>query len=214
MRALDIAVTSIVLIAALAVAQEAIADSEDAMCEFRKDGDTVNKKSGWCTVSQRHGYVSIDLRNGTSWELRPTDSANRYRDQKGNKVVRSNQGSDEVYKWDNKKIVVSFPRGYSGNPYGYSSNRHDYQRGNNYGNTYGNNYGSTPRNLQDLVGEKGGRAEQAMISRGYKLANSSHSGGSSYSNWRERSTGRCVTVRTNNGRYQSIVTVPEADCQR
>ncbi len=159
MRAFDIALTSIVLILTLGVAREAIADSEDAMCEFRKDGDTVNNKSGWCSVSQRHGYVSIDLRNGTSWELRPTDSANRYRDQEGNRVVRSNQGSDDVYKWDNKKIVVSFPRGYT-------------------------------------------------------LANSSHSGGSSYANWRERSTGRCVTVRTNNGRYQSIVTVPEADCQR
>jgi hypothetical protein len=210
MRAFDIAVTSIVLIAALGVAQVAIAGSEDAMCEFRKDGDTVNKKSGWCTVSQRQGYVSIDLRNGTSWDLRPAGSANHYRDQDGNKVVRSNQGSEQVYKWDNKKIVVSYPRGYSGNPYGYSSNRHEYR----YGNDYSNNYGSTPRNLQDLVGEKAGLAEQAMMARGYKLANSSQSGGSSYSNWRERSTGRCVTARTENGRYRSIVTVPDADCRR
>lgn len=221
MRVFSIAVTSFALIASIGVGQQAVASSEDAMCEFRKDGDTVNRKSGWCTVSQRQGYVSIDLRNGMSWDLRPTGSANHYRDESGNKVVRSNQGSEQVYRWDNKKIVVSYPRGYSGNPYGYSSNRHDYRYGGNhgnYGNSYGNNYsnsyGSTPRNLQDLLGEKGGPAEQAMMSRGYKLVNSSQSGGSSYTNWRERSTGHCVAVRTTNGRYQSIVTVPEADCQR
>lgn len=65
--------------------------------------------------------------------------------------------------------------------------------------------------LQDLVGARAAGAENEMISRGYTLASSSKGGGASYTNWRKG--GKCVTVRTANGRYDSIVDVTPLDCK-
>ena len=84
--------TSVLLLGALVVPQAARADSADANCEVRKDGDKQGGKSGPCTFGQRQGYVDIDLRNGDTISLSPANQANQYRDQKGNKVVRTMQG--------------------------------------------------------------------------------------------------------------------------
>lgn len=64
--------------------------------------------------------------------------------------------------------------------------------------------------LQDLVGARGSSGEQQLESRGYQYASASKGGGSSYTNWRKGSS--CVTVRTSEGRYKSIVDAPMADC--
>jgi hypothetical protein len=61
-------------------------------------------------VSQRQGYVDIDLRNGDTFSLRPLDKPGVYKDQKGNKVVRSSLGGGtQEFKWDGKRILVSYP---------------------------------------------------------------------------------------------------------
>lgn len=98
-------------IAALAWTIPSMADTAEAMCEVRKGGETRQGRSGPCDFSQRQGYVSINLRNGETWELRPGDKPNHFRDQKGNKVVRSAAGDSHEYKWDNKKIIVTFTGG-------------------------------------------------------------------------------------------------------
>ena len=67
--------------------------------------------------------------------------------------------------------------------------------------------------LQDLVGAKGSGGEQALQKRGYQLVKGEKSGGASYTNWRHTHTGQCVIVRTADGRYQSLVKAPDADCQ-
>ena len=99
-------------VAALAasVTTPASADSSDATCEIRKDGDTRKGASGPCTFSQRQGYIDIDLRNGETISLSPGNQANNFKDQKGNKVVRTQAGGNtHVYKWDNgKKLTVTF----------------------------------------------------------------------------------------------------------
>ena len=87
------------------------ADTTEAMCEFRKSGETKQGRSGPCDFSQRQGYVSINLRNGERWELSPGGKPNHYRDQKGNKVVLTVRGDTNEYKWEHKKIIVTF---YSG----------------------------------------------------------------------------------------------------
>lgn len=102
------------------------ADSAAATCEVRKDGDKQKGKSGPCTFGQRQGYIEIDLRNGDTYNLRPADKANHYRDQKGNKVVRTGLGGQsQEFKWEGgKKVVVTF----TGNAYGhdnYGYNQHD-----------------------------------------------------------------------------------------
>lgn len=71
--------------------------------------------------------------------------------------------------------------------------------------------GSGAAGLQDLVGAKGSSGESALESRGYTYASGSKSGGSSYTNWSKGS--HCVTVKTLNGRYASIVDAPMADCE-
>lgn len=174
----------------------ALADSSDARCEVRKDGDTKNAQTGPCTFSQRQGYVDIDLRNGDTVSLTPGKKAGVYRDQKGNKVVRSKgNGNSEVFKWENgRKLVVTYL------PHNQSRAHASYQAG------------APAADLADLVGAKGGQAEGQLENRGYVYASGSTSGGAKYSNWYNRSTGRCVTIRTENGRYQSIVQAPPIDC--
>jgi hypothetical protein len=54
-------------------------------------------------------------------------------------------------------------------------------------------------------------SEAELESRGYTYAKGETGGGSSYANWRKGS--HCVTVRTVDGQYESIVDVTMLDCQ-
>ena len=173
------------------------ADTTNANCELYRKGEFKEKASGRCTFSQRQGYVDITLRNGKTFNLTPGNKANHFKDQKGNKVVRSSEGSDaHRYKWDHKRIIVSFQK--SGHSGGSSVE-----------------YGETPANLKDLIGQKGGEAEDKLINRGYVLKNSSRSGNDIYSSWKEKRTGHCIMLRSgaNSGVYKSIVYTMDADCQ-
>ena len=87
-----------------------LADSAQATCEVRKDGDTRKGASGPCTFSQRQGYIDLDLRNGDSYSLTPGGKEGHYHDQKGNKVVRTlTGGGTEEFKWEGgKKIILTF----------------------------------------------------------------------------------------------------------
>lgn len=67
--------------------------------------------------------------------------------------------------------------------------------------------------LQDLVGARGSSGEQVLQDRGYKFVKGEKSGGDSYTNWRHARSGQCITVRTADGRYQSLVKAPDADCR-
>ena len=67
--------------------------------------------------------------------------------------------------------------------------------------------------LQDLVGARGSSGEQVLQDRGYKFVTGEKSGGASYTYWRNTRSGQCVIVRTANGRYESLVKAPDADCR-
>jgi hypothetical protein len=101
--------------------QVARADTAEATCEVRKDGDKQKGKSGPCTFGQRQGYIDIDLKNGDTVALRPTDKANHFKDQHGNKVVRTQSGgSSQTFKWENgKHISVTL------NAPAYNHNKHN-----------------------------------------------------------------------------------------
>ena len=99
-----------------------LADTTDATCEVRKDGETKQGASGPCTFTQRQGYVSIDLRNGQRIELSPGDRPDHYRDEKGHKVVLTASRNSNEYKWDNKKLIVRWStasHGSSGSGHGH-----------------------------------------------------------------------------------------------
>jgi hypothetical protein len=63
--------------------------------------------------------------------------------------------------------------------------------------------GQTPAALNDFVGSRAGQAEGDLVRRGYVLRKSV--GLNSY--WEETATGGCVSIVTNDGRYQSLVYV-------
>lgn len=68
--------------------------------------------------------------------------------------------------------------------------------------------------LEDLIGVRGSSGENEMESRGYEYVGGEKSADSSYTYWREPKTDKCVAVRVSDGRYQSIVYAPAADCDR
>ncbi len=162
--------TSLLLLGAVVVPQTARADSADANCEVRKDGDKQGGKSGPCTFGQRQGYVDIDLKNGDTISLSPANQANHYRDQKGNKVVRTMQGQDQVYKWPNKTITVRFGGGASTQSSGGVGG------------------------LQDMVNGRwvGAEVEEEMARRGYKSVREEAAGG--YVTSVYKGHGKCVIV--------------------
>lgn len=116
--------------------QAARADTRDATCEVRKDGDKQKGKSGPCTFGQRQGYIDIDLKNGDTIRLSPAGNPNHYRDQHGNKVTRKEAGTTAMsLKWENgKHIEVTW----HGNPYG-SYDSHGKHSGHSSSREYGIN---------------------------------------------------------------------------
>ena len=101
---------SLVVLALGGIATPAHADSAEAMCEVRKDGHVKQGQSGPCTFSQRQGYIDLDLRNGETYSLSPGNQPNHFKDQKGNKVVRTQAGGNtQEFKWEGgKKVTVTF----------------------------------------------------------------------------------------------------------
>lgn len=67
--------------------------------------------------------------------------------------------------------------------------------------------------LQDLVGARGSSGEMELQKRGYQFLRTEKSGSDAYSYWKEKKSGKCVTVHTAEGRYQSLVYAPSSDCQ-
>jgi hypothetical protein len=189
-----------VALALLSVTSVAQADSAQATCQVRKDGDTKYGQSGPCTFSQRQGYINLDLRNGDSYSLTPTGKDGQYRDQKGIKVERSLTGSNtEEFRWEGgKKILLTFTGG--------SGSGGSAPAG-------GSDTGSVP-GLQDLVGARASGGESALRSRGYTWVRTEQSGGDSYGYWRENENGQCVVVRTSNGRYASIAYGMDTSCKQ
>lgn len=165
-----LAISSSLLLLGAVMPQSLRADSAAANCEFRKDGEKQGGKSGPCTFGQRQGYVDIDLRNGTTVSLSPTNQPNQYRDKQGNKVVRTMQGQDHVYKWSNKKIIVRFDGGASTQSSGGSGN------------------------LQDMVNGRwvGAEVEEEMARRGYKSVSEQAAGG--YVTSIYKGHGKCMIV--------------------
>ena len=199
MKILKVLSAACIAIATAAPFAPVNADSADAMCEVRKDGDTKRGASGPCTFSQRQGYVDLDLRNGDTYSLAPGNKSGHFKDQKGNKVVRTNASGSEEFKWEGgKKIVVTWVS--TPNAHRPASSHH--------------RAGDTAPDLADLVGAKAGQAEGELQRRGYSYATGSTSGNAKYSSWYNRSTGQCVMIRTEEGRYQSIVEASPVDCGR
>jgi hypothetical protein len=197
-KALVALATILALGTAVSVAR---ADSSEANCQVRKDGETKQGRSGPCTFSQRQGYIDIDLRNGDTYSLSPANKADHFKDQKGNKVVRTQAGGNtQEFKWEGgTKVIVTFGAAESSSGGGHAA--------------VGS--GETPADLADLVNGRrvGGEVDDEMIRRGYTQAKNEVQGDEVYSYWRKSSNSHCVVVHFNASRHvSSIASAFESSC--
>ena len=194
MKALKTLVLPLLFASILAGSGTVLADTAEATCELRKDGEIKQGASGPCTFSQRQGFVSIELRNGERVELSPTDKPDHFKDEKGKTVVRTVTGSGHEYKWDGKKLIVRFG---ATKPSAAT----------------GGGVGDPVSGLQDLVGARGRDGEGTLQQRGYTWIRTEKSDNASFAYWRESRNGQCIVVKTADGRYESIVYGTAADCK-
>ena len=75
------------------------------------------------------------------------------------------------------------------------------------------NTGVTPY-VQDLVGARGSSGENVLQERGFVWVKTEKSDSSSYTYWKHNLSGQCISVRTTNGRYASLVKTPPYDCAK
>ncbi len=183
------------------------ADTVNARCDVFPKGEDRATSSGPCTFSQRQGAVSIQLENGNSYDLLP--SGNRpgnYRDRNGDAAYRQSGLGDrgQIYRLANESIFVYWDTSANGQN---SGNRNRGAAARRQPEA-----GTTVSRLRDLVGARAGQAENTVKKRGYRWVKSDDSG---YSYWLEGRTNYCVTIQTDQGRYQSIVyTGGSGDCQK
>ena len=193
-------------IASLSFAVSVKADTVNARCDVFPKGEDRATSSGPCTFSQRQGAVSIQLENGRSYDLLP--SGNRpgnYRDQNGDAAYRQAGLGDkgQIYRLATESIYVYWDTASSRQNSGNRNRRAAARRQ--------PEAGTTVSRLSDLVGARAGQAENTVKERGYRWVKSDDSG---YSYWLEGKTNYCVTIQTDQGRYQSIVyTGGPQDCK-
>jgi len=70
------------------------------------------------------------------------------------------------------------------------------------------------KDIQDLVGAKGGQAEMVLENRGYTFVGLGAGSRSDHMYWRQPKTSRCVAIRTSDGRYRAIFYATSADCDK
>lgn len=198
-------------IASFCVKVPANADTVNARCDVYPKGEDRAKSSGLCTFSQRQGAVGIQLKNGKRYDLRPVGSnPGNYRDQNGRAAYRQSGLGDkgQIYRLATESIYVYWDTA----PYGQSSGN---PTGGGSAAASQPDAGTTVARLNDLVGARAGQSENALKQRGYRFVKASPSGNSVYSQWLEGKTNYCVTILTEEGRYQSIVYAGNSvDCQK
>lgn len=199
---LSVAVT----IASLLSAVSARADTVNARCDVYPKGGDRATSSGPCTFSQRQGAVGIQLQNGRRYDLRPVgNQPGNYRDQNGRAAYRQAGLGDQgqIYRLANESIFIYWDTASSGQGSGNTMTGRAAAQP---------NVGTTVPRLRDLVGARAGQAENAIRQRGYRFVKADEGG---YTYWLEGRTNYCVTIRTDEGRYQSIAyTGGSADCKK
>jgi hypothetical protein len=204
MKAATMFSISSLILAMSASIPAATADSAEATCQLRKDGETKASASGPCTFSQQQGNIDIDLKNGDTVSLTLGDKANHYKDQKGKSVVRTvlPDGAHE-YKWEGKKLLVTFET--------TGSATHGQQ---GHGKPQADS--DTPANLRDLVGGRrvGGEVDDELVRRGYEHIKDDVNEPDVWSYWRRKGSSECVVVHLDAKRVvQSIAPGLASSCK-
>ncbi len=68
--------------------------------------------------------------------------------------------------------------------------------------------------VQDLIGVKGRDGGGSLKERGFVWVKTEKLDDSSYTYWKHRQSGQCLSVRTTNGRYASLNKTPPFECEK
>lgn len=196
-------------ISSLSLTVSAKADTVQARCEVYAYGNDRPSSSAPCTFSQRQGAVSIELQNGKRYELSPiSNKPGRYRDQNGQVVRLEDRLGDSglVYRFPTKSIFVYWKTN-TEEPQSKKPVPDNSQPITPAARTNIALVGKTVEDLEDLVGARGGQAENAVIQRGYQFVRNEadNSDNRVFAFWRQPGTGLCVAIITKEGRYDRIV---------
>ncbi|MCP9835734.1 MULTISPECIES: hypothetical protein [unclassified Cyanobium] len=74
LKILQVLAASLLSCASVLVATPVLADTVDASCDVFTAGDDKATSSGLCTFSQRQGFVTIRLKGGQTYALKPNAS--------------------------------------------------------------------------------------------------------------------------------------------
>jgi hypothetical protein len=181
-----------------------ITASVEGDCRLFNEKSNNYKYEGKCDVSQQESAnkneYDITLGNGDSYRFiqdgakYKVKTPNGWSDHKATMTDSGNVATFEWYKW---KLTADISEAMESSTKSTATADAD---------------GTVPA-LSDLVGAKAGQAESTVETRGYTWIKTDKSGGSSYTYWRESGSNKCVTIRTADGRYQSIVYAMDIDCQ-
>ncbi|MBI4783000.1 MAG: hypothetical protein HY785_17010 [Oscillatoriophycideae cyanobacterium NC_groundwater_1537_Pr4_S-0.65um_50_18] len=97
------------VVASVTIPFAANADTVDARCDLYPLGEDRASAVVPCTFSQRQGYVTITLQDGTTYDLSPTGSQpGNYRDQNGQAAYRQSGLDDrgQIYRLADQSIYV------------------------------------------------------------------------------------------------------------
>jgi hypothetical protein len=165
--------------------------------------------------------VTLDLRNGDVYNLTPGNEAGHFKDQKGQKVVRTQSGNGfQEFKWEGgKHVIVTFPERYRQPQYGWQPYGPQPYGQPAYGQpTYGQPYGQqvayrvgeTPQGLAGLIGTK---ADENDLKRlGYNWVQGSPNGPGRHAVWYNPQNRHCVRVHVEGDRYQTINETDPREC--
>lgn len=166
------------------------AQTVNSRCDIYPRGEDTVSAMVNCTFSQRQGFIRIQRQDGVTYELKPNGN-NKYLDRKGNTIMRENEGSVIIFRFNDESVYV-----YQNESVPTSMKKSD---------TPENLYSTVPPNLKDLVGAKAGQAEPELKKRGYTYRNTQTFDGGKSAYYIEEKTGYCVEVGTVEGRFSSIV---------
>lgn len=194
--------SALATLSTLSIASVTQAQTVNSRCDIYPSGEDRASKVVNCTFSQRQGFIRIQRADGVTYELKPNGKG-EYLDQKGNSVLRQDDGPANIFRFPNESVYV-----YQGERAPASSSSTSKK-----GNTPENLISTVPPALKDLVGAKAGQAEAELIRRGYTYRNTQTFEGGKSAYYVENKTGYCVEVGTVEGRYSSIVYNSSDRCQ-
>ncbi len=181
-----------------------VSASVEGKCRLYNEKSNNYKYEGKCEIKQQmsgsDNEYDITLGNGDSYRF--IQKGSRYKVQTPNgwsdhMATMTDSGNVATFEWYKWKLTADVGEAMESSSKSTAAVEEE---------------GAVPV-LSDLVGAKAGQAESQVEQRGYTFVRTEKAGNMSFSYWRESGSNRCVSIKTEDGRYQAIVYATDFDCQ-